>query len=70
MARTPSPNRIEASDIAYSINDGIDGVVLNEATGEGAEYPDLSVSAISRCITEAEKTIDYKAVFANLRKYG
>jgi len=59
MMKEPNPNRNEASDIGYSVLDGIDAVVLNETTSEGL-YPDLTVSAISRCITEAEKTVDYK----------
>jgi len=59
MSKLPNPNRNEASDIGYSVLDGIDGVILNETTSEGL-YPDLTVSAISRTITEAEKTVDYK----------
>ena len=59
MMKEPNPNRNEASDIGYSVLDRIDAVVLNETTSEGM-YPDLTVSAISRCITEAEKTVDYK----------
>jgi pyruvate kinase len=69
MYKEPNPNRNESADIGYSVLDGIDGVVLNTTTSEGA-YPDLCVSAISRTITEAEKTIDYKQCFANLKKYG
>jgi len=59
MMKEPNPNRNEASDIGYSVLDGIDAVVLSDTTSEGM-YPDLTVSAISRCITEAEKTVDYK----------
>jgi len=59
MMKEPNPNRNEASDIGYSVLDGIDAVVLSDTTSEGM-YPDLTVFAISRCITEAEKTVDYK----------
>jgi len=52
MIKEPNPNRNEASDIGYSVLDGIDGVVLHENTAEGM-YPDLTVSAISRCMVEA-----------------
>jgi pyruvate kinase len=57
--KEPNPNRNEASDIGYSVLDGIDAVVLHETTSEGM-YPDLTCAAISRCIVEAEKTVDYK----------
>lgn len=69
MMKESAPNRNEVSDIAYAITDGIDGVVLSDITSDGL-YPDVAVSAMARCITEAEKATDYKAVFANLRKYG
>jgi len=59
MMKEPNPIRNEASDIGYSVLDGIDGCILNETTSEGL-YPDLTASALSRCITEAEKTVDYK----------
>ena len=69
MLTEPNPNRSESSDIGYAILDGIDGVCLNTTTSEGL-YPDACVSAISRTMTEAEKTVDYKQCFANLKKYG
>lgn len=59
MNNEPNPNRNEASDIAYSVLDGIDGVLLDTNTSEG-KYPDTTCAAISRCIAEAEKAVDYK----------
>ena len=59
MIKNSKPTRGETSDIAYSILDGVDGVVLGDTTADGL-YPDQTTLALSRCIAEAEKTVDYK----------
>ena len=69
MMNQETPLRGEVSDIGYSILDGVDGVVLGDTTAEGL-YGEQSTEALSRCIAEAEKTIDYKQCFTYLRKSG
>jgi pyruvate kinase len=69
MVKSARPTRAEASDVANAILDGVDCVVLGDETASG-DYPINAVSILAKCCVEAEKTIDYKKVFNDLRLYS
>ena len=69
MVKAPRPTRAEASEIATCILDGVDAICLNNETAHG-DYPINAVNILSKCCAEAEKTIDYKKVFADLKLYS
>lgn len=68
MIKNSRPSRAEASEVGNAILDGVDGVTLDEETSMG-DFPINSVQMIARCCTEAEKTIDYKKIFNDLKLY-
>jgi len=58
MVSNPRPTRAEASDVANSIFDGTDVVMLSGETANG-QYPVESISMMDRIARTAEDTIDY-----------
>ena len=58
MVSNPRPTRAEASDVANSIFDGTDVVMLSGETANG-QYPIESISMMNRIACTAENTIDY-----------
>lgn len=69
MNKSARPTRAEASDVANAILDGVDCIVLGDETATG-DYPINAVSILSKCCVEAEKTIDYRKTFNDLKLYS
>ena len=69
MCKAPRPSGAEASEIATCILDGVDAIMLANETAKG-DYPINAINMLSKCCGEAEKTIDYKKNFADLKLYS
>jgi len=54
MKENPNPSRAEVSDVAYSIIDGADAIMLSEETASG-KYPIEAVSYMEKIAINAEK---------------
>ena len=63
------PTDQEASDVSTCIFDGTDSILLNEETSNG-ENPIASINFLSKICAEAERCIDYKATFLDLKKWS
>jgi len=68
MTKYTKPERSEASDVICSVLDGTDAVLLGAETATGAN-PVQSVQTIARLCAEAERCIDHKTVFNDIRLY-
>ena len=58
MIKKPIPTRAEVSDIANSIIDGADALLVTGETAVG-DYPKEVISMLSKVIQETEKSISY-----------
>ena len=63
------PTNQEASDVSTCIFDGADAILLNEETSNG-ENVVASVNFLNKICAEAERCIDYKATYLDLKKLG
>ena len=68
MQHTDKPTRAESSDIAIAVLDGADSFMLNEETSVG-EFPVETVTMLSNIATEAERCIDYKRTYNDIKEY-
>jgi len=68
MVKSAKPSRIEASDVACAVLDGSDAVLLGDETANG-NHPISAVTVIAKICAEAERCIDYKATFNDIRLY-
>lgn len=70
MILKPRPDRAEASDIATTVLDGADCVLLaNETGGKTAQYPIQSVSVLAKICCESEKTINHRRTYNDLKAF-
>ena len=68
MQRADKPARAESSDIAISVLDGVDCLMLGDETAVG-EYPVETAAMLSKIVAEAERCIDYKKTLAHTKQY-
>jgi pyruvate kinase len=69
MVKNARPTRQEASDVSNGVLDGVDAMVLDCETYSG-DYPINAVSMLCKCTVEAEKTIDWRKTFNDLKLYS
>ena len=67
MIRNPRPTRAEATDVANSIYDGTDAIMLSGETAMG-KYPIESLNMMVKIAEETEKHLDYDAIIKNREK--
>ena len=68
MMKAPRPTLAEASDVANAVLDGFDAVMLSGEPANGA-YPINAVSIMARICAEAERCIDYKQSFNDIKNF-
>jgi len=69
MLKNPRPTRAEASEVSNSVLDGVDGFILDTETADG-DFPVNAVQSLVKCCLEAEKTIDWRKTFNDIKMYS
>ena len=68
MIRNPRPTRAEASDVANSIYDGTDAIMLSGETAMG-KHPIESIKMMVKIAQETELHLDYDALLKTRKNY-
>merc|ERR1719263_2534823 len=68
MCNNPRPTRAEASDVANAVLDGTDCAMLSGESA-GGDYPIQAVTIMAKICVEAEKTLNYRRVYNDLKLY-
>jgi len=66
MTSAPRPTRAEASDVANSVLDGTDCVMLSGETAAGA-FPVNAVTIMRKICVEAEQVLKYETAYQHIR---
>lgn len=74
MIKNPRPTRAECSDVANSVLDGTDCVMLSGETANG-DYSEEAVTVMAKTCCEAENIVKFNALYVSVRnssmkKYG
>lgn len=69
MIKAPRPTRAEAGDVANAVLDGSDCVMLSGETANG-DYPINAVTIMAKICVEAEKMIDYRRQYNDIRLFS
>ena len=68
MIKAPRPTRAEASDVANAVIDGTDCVMLSGETANG-DYPINAVTIMAKTCVEAEKTLNYRRIYNDMKSF-
>jgi len=66
MEKCPRPTRAEATDVLNAVLDGTDAVMLSGECANG-KFPEESVAMLRRICEQAERVLDYKALYLQTR---
>lgn len=69
MMNYPRPSRAEANEVCNAVVDGVDGFILDRETADG-HYPVNVVQSLVKCVLEAERTIDWRKSFNDIKMYS